>query len=191
MESIHCKSFSSQITFIDSMNHNCKNIFISDNKYISGNKYTMNYNGIDNDYFVGNLEKLTKENTVYRKVLCTTPTQQLVLMCLEPHEEIGKEVHSNTTQFIRIESGNAKVILGDKTINLSAEGTDTVIIPPGTYHNIINDSSQEQLKLYTIYSPPEHPKNTIQITKPIEHDDNEKMYMYTKNDYIKLKPYES
>ena len=113
------------------------------------------------NFFKGNLEKLTETNPYYRKVLYTNPKQQLVLMSLPPRSEIGMETHPKTSQFIRVESGKGKAIVGD-TLYLLRSG-DALIIPPNTKHNITNTSSTETLQLYTIYSPPEHEKNLIEI----------------------------
>jgi mannose-6-phosphate isomerase-like protein (cupin superfamily) len=122
--------------------------------------------------FTGNLEELTINNNAYRHVLFTDPGKlQLVVMKLKPNEEIGREIHDTTTQFIRIEQGDAIAMIGtvsdpmnDKQINLSKHGQDTIIIPQGTYHNIINKSNTD-LHLYSIYSPPEHPPETYQEHK--------------------------
>lgn len=120
--------------------------------------------------FVGNLENITISNNAYRHVLFTDKLQ-LVVMRLGPNEEIGREIHATTTQFIRIEEGEAVCTIGrnpdsanDEIIYLSKNGQDTVIIPQGTYHNIINKSKTD-LRLYTIYSPPEHPPQTYQKNK--------------------------
>lgn len=110
----------------------------------------------------GDLNKLTLENKNYRKVILTTKQQQLVLMSLKPKEEIGLEQHNNTTQFIRVEKGTATVYLDDKKIKLKRE--DFIIIPPKTKHNLINTGSGD-LKIYNIYSPPEHPENLVQKNK--------------------------
>ena len=112
-----------------------------------------------------NIEKLTLSNKNYRKVLHTTRNMQLVVMSLQSGQEIGAEIHKETSQFIRIESGNAKAIIKGKTFYL--KDGDCVIIPPGFKHNIIN-TGKDDLKLYTIYTPPEHPKKLIQKYKPDE-----------------------
>lgn len=113
--------------------------------------------------FRGNIEKITIQNNFYRKVLHTTSNMQLVVMTLKPGEEIGLEKHNHTSQFIRLESGNAKAIIGNKKYYLK-EG-DAIIIPPKTLHNIINNGS-ENLHLYTIYTPPEHSVHLKQKNKP-------------------------
>ncbi len=114
--------------------------------------------------YVGSIEKLTLENTYFRKVLFTAQHCQLVLMCLQPGEEMGDEVHANVDQFFRIEHGQAKFILNKTTERLATDG-DAVIIPAGTYHNVVNASTTALLKLYTIYSPPNHPDGTVHKTK--------------------------
>lgn len=113
--------------------------------------------------FVGNIEKLTLENKAYRKVLFTGTHQQLVVMSLLPNEEIGMEVHTTHDQFFRIEKGEAKIIIDGKVSTLNDGGA--AIVPAGAQHNVINTSSVNPLKLYTIYSPPQHPRNTIHLTK--------------------------
>ena len=115
--------------------------------------------------FYGNIEKLTTENDNFRKVIFTGKNAQLVLMSLLPGEEIGNEVHSNVDQFFRIEKGEAKFVLDNGKEHHLAGNGDAVIVPAGTYHNVINGSKTEKVKLYTIYSPPNHPANTLQKTK--------------------------
>lgn len=113
--------------------------------------------------FKDNIEKLTISNNYYRKVICTTKTLQLVLMSLSPKEEIGAEVHKDVTQFFRVEKGHGVAIIKGKRYNL--KDGDSIVVPGGTKHNIINTSSSEDLKLYTIYAPPEHPPNTKEKIK--------------------------
>ena len=113
--------------------------------------------------YVNNIEKDTLENENFRKVLFTGPNSQLVVMSLAPGEDIGMEVHSDVDQFIRIESGSAKAILNGKEYEM--EDDFAVVIPAGTEHNIVNTSDTVQLKLYTIYTPPEHPEGTIHKNK--------------------------
>lgn len=112
--------------------------------------------------YVGAIEKATQENTFFRKVLFTAQHCQLVVMSLLPNEEIGMEVHS-VDQFFRFESGEGQVIMDGQTT--SVRDGDAVIIPAGTQHNVINTSSSAPLKLYTIYSPPQHPDGTVHQTK--------------------------
>lgn len=114
--------------------------------------------------YVGNIEKLTEKNSYFRQVLYTGKFAQLVVMCLQPAEEIGDEVHHAVDQFFRIEEGEAKFIFNEKEEHVVHAG-DAVIVPAGTFHNVINTSSKEQLKLYTIYSPPNHPDGTVHKTK--------------------------
>jgi mannose-6-phosphate isomerase-like protein (cupin superfamily) len=112
------------------------------------------------------LEKLTQKNKYYRKVIFTTPTLQLVLMSLKPKDIIPRERHTKTTQFIRVESGQAIVKIGKKKYHL--QGGDAFIIPPNKFHTVLN-SGKKSLKLYTIYSPPEHRPDKIDRTyKSIE-----------------------
>lgn len=113
--------------------------------------------------FKSNLEKDTLKNSYYRKVIHTNSTMQLVLMSLSPKQDIGTEIHKKTSQFIRVESGHGKAVLDGKTFLL--KDGHALVIDPGTKHNIINTSKTEDLKLYTIYSPPEHDEETIQKYK--------------------------
>ena len=114
--------------------------------------------------FFGPIEKQTLENKYFRQVLFTGKYCQLVVMCLQPGEEIGNEVHPNVDQFFRLEEGDAKFVLNNTEEHL-AHNNDAVVIPAGTYHNVINTSKTKQLKLYTVYSPPNHPAGTIHKTK--------------------------
>lgn len=123
----------------------------------------------ETDGYKVNIERETLNNDNYRKVLYTTGQEQLVLMSLKPNEEIGEEVHEDTTQFIRIESGTGKSVLNGKESDL--EDGDCVVVPAGTKHNIINTSDVEPLKLYTIYAPPHHPKDTIEGNKEDEKEE--------------------
>jgi len=114
--------------------------------------------------YVGAIEKQTLANNFFRQVLYTGTHAQLVLMCIQPSEEIGNEVHQNVDQFFRIEQGEAKFVFNGKENHVVKNG-DAVIVPAGTYHNVINTSKTKQLKLYTVYSPPNHPDRTIHKTK--------------------------
>jgi mannose-6-phosphate isomerase-like protein (cupin superfamily) len=111
--------------------------------------------------YVTNIEKATKDNGNFRKVLYTAKNSQLVVMSLNPGEEIGEEVHG-LDQFLRIEQGTGKAVLDGVEHDIAAEWA--VVVPAGTRHNIIN-TSQEEMKLYTIYSPPEHKDGTVHATK--------------------------
>ncbi|MCX6557742.1 MAG: cupin domain-containing protein [Candidatus Aminicenantes bacterium] len=109
------------------------------------------------------IEKKTLANNYFRKVLFTGRHAQLVVMCLKPGEAIGNEVHNKVDQFFRIEQGKAIFVLKGKKI--VAKNGDAVIVPAGTFHNVINAAKTIRLKLYTIYSPPNHPDGTVHRTK--------------------------
>ncbi|HQU07554.1 MAG: cupin [Parcubacteria group bacterium 21-54-25] len=118
--------------------------------------------------YLTNIEQATKENTDYRRVLYTARHSQLVLMCVMPGEEIGEEVHP-LDQFIRVEEGEGKVVLDDVEHPLRED--DAVVIPEGTKHNVINTGTTP-LKLYTVYSPPEHKDGTVHSTKANEKEEH-------------------
>lgn len=113
--------------------------------------------------FAAELEKETGTNTDFRRVLYTGKNSQLVLMSLNPGEEIGMEVHPHIDQFFRFESGEGIVII-DGAKHKVKDGSG-VIVPAGAQHNVVNTSKSAKLKLYTIYSPPEHVDKTIRHTK--------------------------
>lgn len=110
-----------------------------------------------------NIEQLTTENTNFRKVLYTATHVQLVLMTLNPGEEIGLEVHEENDQFFRFEKGEGKVLVNDTTYTVG-DGS-TVIIPAGSKHNVVNTSTTESLHMYTIYAGPHHKDGTVHVTK--------------------------
>jgi mannose-6-phosphate isomerase-like protein (cupin superfamily) len=110
-----------------------------------------------------NIEELTLANTNFRKVLYTGKHLQLVLMSLKPGEEIGEEVHTNGDQFFRFENGTGTCVLNGVSSPIKAG--DAIIVPHGALHNIINSDSVLPLKLYTIYSPPQHKDKVIRLTK--------------------------
>jgi mannose-6-phosphate isomerase-like protein (cupin superfamily) len=112
--------------------------------------------------YVANIEKETEENENFRKVLYTAKFSQLVVMAIPPMEEIGEETHT-LDQFIRIEKGTGKAILDD--VESQLEDGFAVVVPAGTKHNFVNTSESEPMKLYTIYSPPEHRDGTVHTTK--------------------------
>ncbi|HUV46858.1 MAG TPA: cupin domain-containing protein [Candidatus Bathyarchaeia archaeon] len=112
--------------------------------------------------FFGNIEKKTLNNSYFRQVIFTGAHSQLVLMCLKPGEEIGFEVHEKVDQFFRLEQGEAKFIIDGK--DFLAKDADAVIVPAGANHNVINTSTDKELKLYTIYSPANHPEGTVHKT---------------------------
>ena len=112
--------------------------------------------------FVENIEQLTLDNTDFRRVLYTGKHLQLVLMTLQPGDDIGEEVHAGHDQFFRIESGKGEVLI-DGTRH-PVEDDDAVIVPAGARHNVTN-TGDTPLKLYTIYAPPEHKDGVIHPTK--------------------------
>ena len=114
--------------------------------------------------YVGAIEKQTLENSYFRKDLFTAQHSQLVVMCLRPGEDIGDEVHPKVDQFFRIEEGEAKFVFNE-TLERQVHEGDAVVVPAGTYHNVVNTSKTAMLKLYTIYSPPNHPDGTVHKTK--------------------------
>jgi mannose-6-phosphate isomerase-like protein (cupin superfamily) len=121
--------------------------------------------------YIINIEKKSLQNDYFREVLFTSQHSQLVVMSLNPQEEIGMEVHEIVDQFIRVEQGEGKAILnGEETI--ISDGF-AIIIPAGVEHNIINTSSTEKLKLYTIYSPAHHKDKTTHTTKQDAEKDTE------------------
>lgn len=120
--------------------------------------------------YIVNIEDETKNNKDYRRVLYTGKHSQLVVMSLEPGEEIGNEVHE-LDQFIRIEEGKAKVVLNNDEVEEEIKDDWAVVVPAGTWHNLIN-TGDETLKLYTVYSPPEHKEGTVQATKADEEEEH-------------------
>ncbi|CAG1003809.1 putative monooxygenase [Anaerolineae bacterium] len=113
--------------------------------------------------FHTNIEKKTLDNSYFREVLYTGPNSQLVVMSLKPGEDIGMETHGDVDQFIRVEAGSGKAVLNGKEHVL--EDGSAVVIPAGVEHNIVNTSRTEPMKLYSIYSPPEHPHGTVHKNK--------------------------
>lgn len=113
--------------------------------------------------FRENIEKMTLENSYFRRVLYTSKHSQLVLMALQPNEEIGLEVHDENDQFFRFEEGEGKVLIDGNEYKVG-DG-DAVIVPAGAEHNVINTSSAELLKFYTIYSPAHHKDGVVHQTK--------------------------
>ena len=119
--------------------------------------------------FKSNIEKDTLENKNFRKVLYTGKHLQLVLMSLKVGEDIGEEIHPNNDQFFRFESGFGKCVIDGHDYKVK-EG-DVIIVPAGANHNVINTDKTGELKMYTIYGPPNHQDGTIRNTK----EDAEKM----------------
>ena len=112
--------------------------------------------------FVDDLERLTKDNGDFRRVLYTGKNLQLVLMTLRPGEEIGEEVHEDRDQFFRIEDGAGEVLIDGARHRV--EDDDAIIVPAGARHNVVN-TGNSPLKLYTLYGPPEHRDGVVQRTK--------------------------
>lgn len=121
--------------------------------------------------YVGNIEKLTLENSNFRRVVYTSQHVQLVIMSLKPKEEIGFEVHEITDQFLRIEKGTGKVIMNGEEHEIG-DGS-AIVVPAKTKHNVLNTSSTEDLKLYTVYSPPHHKDGVVHKTKEEAEKDKE------------------
>jgi len=113
--------------------------------------------------YVVAIEKETKKNTDFRRVLYTGKHSQLVFMSLKPGEEIGEETHEDVDQFFRFEEGEGKVIIDGAEYRV--KDGNAVIVPAGAKHNVINTSKLVNLKLYTIYSPPEHQDGVVRHTK--------------------------
>jgi len=113
--------------------------------------------------YIDNIEGKTINNDYFRKVVFTGKYCQLVVMCLKPGEEIGSEVHKNVDQFFRIEKGKGKVVInGEEKQVTNGVG---IVVPAGSEHNVINISKSNDLKLYTIYSPPQHKDGIVHKTK--------------------------
>jgi len=113
--------------------------------------------------YVTNIEKDSLENDNFRKVLYTSSHSQLVLMSLLPGEDIGAEVHEQLDQFFRVEAGTGKAVLNG--VDYPLEDGSAVVVPAGVDHDIVNTSSTEKMKLYTVYSPAEHKDKVIRTTK--------------------------
>jgi len=112
--------------------------------------------------YLDNIEARTEENRDFRRVLYTGKNLQLVLMALQPGEEIGAEVHDGHDQFFRIETGEGEVMIGETTRPSKADGG--IIVPAGARHNVTNTGAQV-MTLYTIYGPPEHRDGVVHKTK--------------------------
>ena len=113
--------------------------------------------------YVVDIEKETTKNTDFRRVLYTGKHSQLVLMSIKPGEEIGEETHDHVDQFFRFEAGEGKVIIDGKEHRV--KDGNAVIVPAGARHNVVNTSKRMNLRLYTIYSPPEHQDGIVRHTK--------------------------
>lgn len=112
--------------------------------------------------FIDDIEKRTEDNRAFRRVLYTGKHMQLVLMSLQPGEDIGEEIHAEVDQFFRVEKGNGEVFIDGRTTKV--ESDMAIIVPAGARHNIRN-TGEKPLQLYTLYAPPEHEDGTVQGTK--------------------------
>lgn len=116
------------------------------------------------DAYVGSIERTTLNNPFFRQVLFTREQCQLVVMSIQPGDDIGNEVHAGTDQFFRVEEGEGKFVFNASDEHVVGSG-DAVVVPAGTHHNVINTSRTKPLRLYTVYSPPNHPPGTVHQTK--------------------------
>lgn len=112
--------------------------------------------------FIDDIEKRTEDNRAFRRVLYTGKHMQLVLMSLQPGEDIGEEIHEEVDQFFRVEKGDGEVFIDGRTTKV--ESDMAIIVPAGARHNIRN-TGEKPLQLYTLYAPPEHEDGTVQVTK--------------------------
>lgn len=112
--------------------------------------------------FIGDIEQQTRANEDFRRVIYTGPHMQLVLMALEPGEEIGSEVHEDTDQFFRVEAGAGVVVIDGRESPI--EEDTAIVVPAGARHNIRN-TGREPLRIYTLYAPPEHADGTVHRTR--------------------------
>lgn len=121
--------------------------------------------------FATNIEAITLDNNNFRKVVYTAQHSQLVVMSLKPKEDIGMEVHDDTDQFLRFESGHG--IVNINGIEHAVISGDALVVPAGARHNVINTSTSGSLKLYTLYSPAHHRDGTVHATKADAEQDSE------------------
>jgi mannose-6-phosphate isomerase-like protein (cupin superfamily) len=112
--------------------------------------------------YVEDIEAVTERNNDFRRVVYTGPHLQLVVMSIQPGDEIGEEVHDDTDQFLRIEVGRGEVVINSRSSVV--EGDSGIVVPAGARHNVVN-TGDKPLKLYTIYVPPHHADGTIHRTK--------------------------
>lgn len=112
--------------------------------------------------FIDDIEKRTEDNRDFRRVLYTGKHMQLVLMSLQPGEDIGEEIHDEVDQFFRVEQGKGEVLIDGRTTKV--ESATAIVVPAGARHNIRN-TGETPLQLYTLYAPPEHADGTVQVTK--------------------------
>lgn len=120
------------------------------------------------DAWVGDIEAITADNSTFRTVVWTGANLQLTVMCLATGEEVGVEMHDHLDQFIRVESGSARVTLGPSATEVAVTHIIAddwaVIVPAGTWHNVTNNGTAE-LRFYSVYAPAEHPADTVHATK--------------------------
>lgn len=114
--------------------------------------------------YVGHIDSVTRENAFFRRVLFTAAHLQLVVMCLQPGDDIGDEVHAGVDQLFRIEEGEATIVLNE-TERHRVRADDVIVVPAGTWHNVINAATSTSLWLYTLYAPPNHPIGTVHRTR--------------------------
>jgi len=112
--------------------------------------------------FIDDIQKRTEDNRAFRRVLYTGKHMQLVLMSLQPGEDIGEEIHDEVDQFFRVEKGKGEVFIDGRATKV--ESDMAIIVPAGARHNIRN-TGEQRLQLYTLYAPPEHEDGTVQVTK--------------------------
>lgn len=134
----------------------------------SGRNYTQRIYDYGPRPFVINISRATHMNTNFRTVIWTGEHLQLVLMNIDPGEDIGLEIHPDVDQFFRVESGQGIVMMGKEKDHPDFQANIydgvAILVPAGTWHNIIN-TGNSPLKLYTIYAPPQHPRGTVHVTK--------------------------
>lgn len=147
----------------------------------------MNNNQKTSNVFYENVEEKTLQNELYRNVVYTGREQQFVYMNIKPNDDIHMETHPEHDQFIRIEQGQGQAIIDGKHYELF-DGIG-LIIPAGSKHQIINKSTSQELKLYSIYSPPEHPQGRIDVNNPdkIELEQYIRKYLKYKKKYLSIK----
>ncbi|HPT87320.1 MAG TPA: cupin domain-containing protein [Bacillota bacterium] len=150
----------------------CPDYPCQNNPYLWGNIQLKDYGP---EPFVININEATKLNTNFRTALWTGCHLQLTLMSINVGEDIGLEIHPHLDQFLRIEQGQGLMMMGTQRDRLDfqrhVKDDDAIIIPAGTWHNLIN-TGQIPLKLYSIYAPPQHPRGTVHVTKPEEDHDH-------------------
>jgi len=112
--------------------------------------------------FVDDMEELSDRNTDFRRVLYTAGRMQLVLMTLQPGEDIGEETHADIDQFFRVQEGEGEIWIDGAMSRIDSDAA--MIVPAGALHNVKN-SGVEPLKLFTVYAPPAHPDGTVHATK--------------------------